>query len=51
MSRTGTVRKGGTVPDERMNAILERAARDGRDQMLVSSFDSNRPDRIAWPDR
>ncbi|HEX4305890.1 MAG TPA: DUF1214 domain-containing protein [Solirubrobacterales bacterium] len=38
-------------PDERMTAILERAARDGRDQMLVSAFASDRPDRIAWPDR
>jgi hypothetical protein len=38
-------------PDDRMKAILERAARDGRDQMLVSAFDSNRPDRLAWPDR
>jgi hypothetical protein len=39
------------APDERMTAILERAARDGRDQMLVSAFASDRPDRVAWPDR
>jgi hypothetical protein len=39
------------APDDRMKAILEQAARDGRDQMLVSSFDSNRPDRLAWADR
>ena len=39
------------APDARMTAILERAARDGRDQMLVSAFASNRPDRFAWPDR
>jgi len=39
------------APDERMRAILERAAREGRDQMLVSAFDSARDDRIAWPDR
>ncbi len=38
-------------PDARMKAILERAARAGRDQMLVSAFDSDRPDRINWPDR
>ncbi|HEX8814762.1 MAG TPA: DUF1254 domain-containing protein [Terriglobales bacterium] len=38
-------------PDDRMKAILERAARTGRDQMLVSAFASNRPDRFAWPDR
>lgn len=39
------------APDARLKAILERAARAGRDQMLVSAFDSNRPDRINWPDR
>jgi hypothetical protein len=39
------------APDERMKAILERAAKTGRDQMLVSAFDSGRPDRINWPDR
>lgn len=38
-------------PDDRMKAILEKAARDGRDQLLVSAFDSDRPDRLAWPDR
>jgi hypothetical protein len=37
--------------DARMKAILERAAKAGRDQMLVSAFDSDRPDRINWPDR
>ena len=39
------------APDARMTAILERAAKTGRDQMLVSAFASDRPDRIAWPDR
>jgi hypothetical protein len=39
------------APDARMKAILERAAKAGRDQMLVSAFDSARPDRINWPDR
>ncbi len=38
-------------PDARMTAILTRAAKVGRDQMLVSAFASNRPDRFAWPDR
>jgi hypothetical protein len=38
-------------PDPRMKAILERAAKVGRDQLLVSAFDSSRPDRINWPDR
>jgi hypothetical protein len=39
------------APDARMQAILTQAAKDGRDQMLVSAFASNRPDRLAWPDR
>ena len=39
------------APDDRMRAILERAARAGRDQMLVSAFASDRPDRHNWPDR
>jgi hypothetical protein len=39
------------APDARLKAILERAAKAGRDQMLVSAFASTRPDRIAWPDR
>jgi hypothetical protein len=37
-------------PIKRMKAILQQAARDGRDQMLVSAFDSTRPDRRAWED-
>jgi len=39
------------APDERMKGILERAAKAGRDQMLVSAFASARPDRLAWNDR
>jgi hypothetical protein len=38
-------------PDVRMKAILEKAALVGRDQLLVSAFASDRPDRLAWPDR
>jgi len=38
-------------PDERMKAILDRAARAGRTQMLVSAFASERPDRLSWQDR
>jgi hypothetical protein len=38
-------------PDARMTSILERAAKTGRDQMLVSAFASARPDRLNWPDR
>ncbi|RVW07616.1 DUF1254 domain-containing protein [Prescottella agglutinans] len=39
------------APDPRTAWILERAARVGRDQMLVSAFSGTRPDRVAWPDR
>jgi hypothetical protein len=39
------------APDARMKDILTRAAKAGRDPMLVSAFDSDRPDRINWPDR
>jgi hypothetical protein len=39
------------APDAHMKTILERAAKVGRDQLLVSAFDSTRPDRLAWPDR
>jgi hypothetical protein len=39
------------APDERMSAVLERAAREGRDQMLVAAFASDRPDRMVWEDR
>jgi len=39
------------APDPRTAWILERAARVGRDQMLVSAFAGTRPDRVAWPDR
>jgi hypothetical protein len=34
-----------------MKAILEKAAKAGRNQMLVSAFASDRPDRLAWRDR
>jgi hypothetical protein len=39
------------TPDARMKAILERAAKAGRAQMLVAGFGSSRPDRVVWPDR
>lgn len=39
------------APAARMKAILERAAKAGRDQMLVAGFASVRPDRLVWPDR
>jgi len=39
------------APDARTKAILEKAAKAGRDQMLVSAFASERPDRFMWQDR
>jgi hypothetical protein len=39
------------APDAGMKAVLEKAARVGRDQLLVSAFASDRADRFAWPDR
>jgi hypothetical protein len=39
------------APDARMKAILERAAKAGRAQMLVDGFASSRPDRVVWTDR
>jgi len=39
------------APDARLRAILERAAKVGKAQMLVSGFASDRPDRFVWPDR
>ncbi|QLY24912.1 DUF1254 domain-containing protein [Bdellovibrio sp. KM01] len=38
-------------PDSRMKGILERAARDGKAQMIVAAFADPRPERIAWKDR
>ncbi|MFJ4686819.1 DUF1254 domain-containing protein [Streptomyces sp. NPDC088789] len=37
--------------DARTERILTRAARQGRDELLVSAFASRRPDRVVWPDR
>jgi hypothetical protein len=39
------------APDARMKGILERAAKVGRDQMLVAGYASSRQDRFVWPDR
>ena len=39
------------APDARLKAILERAAKAGRAQMLVAGFGSSRPDRFVWTDR
>jgi hypothetical protein len=51
LSQLGIERGKPFDPDTRMKAILERAARDGKGQMLAASFDSPRPDRIVWTDR
>ncbi len=51
LSAVGTEQGKPFAPDARMKAILERAAKTGRDQLLVSAFASGRPDRMAWPDR
>ena len=46
------IEKGSAFPsDGRRKDLLERAASVGRDQLLVSAFDSARPDRVNWPDR
>jgi hypothetical protein len=39
------------MPDETTATLLARAARRGRDEMLVAAFASRRPDRVVWPDR
>src|SRR6516165_10536965 len=39
------------APDARLKGILEKAAKAGRDQLLLSAFASARPDRLAWQDR
>lgn len=38
-------------PDANIKSILEKAAKEGRDQMLVAGFADQRPDRIVWKDR
>jgi hypothetical protein len=38
-------------PDERMKAILDKAARIGNDQMRVMAWANRRPDAVVWPDR
>ncbi|WP_413582258.1 DUF1254 domain-containing protein [Bdellovibrio sp. HCB288] len=38
-------------PDARMKGILERAARDGKAQLIVAAFADSRPERITWKDR
>jgi hypothetical protein len=38
-------------PDTRMKSVLERAAKEGLSQMLVSAYGSQRPERMVWKDR
>jgi hypothetical protein len=51
LSSLGIGRGAPFAPDARTTRILERAARSGRDQMLVSAFAGTRGDIRAWPDR
>lgn len=39
------------APDARMKGVLERAAKAGREQMLVSAFATSRKDALTWKDR
>jgi hypothetical protein len=39
------------APDTQRKQTLTRAARAGRDQMLVSAFAGARPERMVWSDR
>ncbi|MBT1671716.1 DUF1254 domain-containing protein [Curtobacterium flaccumfaciens] len=47
----GITREQPFEPDERMRAVLERAAVEADAQMRVQSFADRRPDRVAWSDR
>lgn len=38
-------------PDAATKKMLEAAAKEGKTQMLTTSFSSDRPDRIKWGDR
>ena len=51
LSSLGIGRGAPFEPDGRLTAILERAAKAGRDQLLVSAFAGTRDDISAWPDR
>ena len=51
LSSLGIGRGAPFEPDDRITAILERAAKEGRDQLLVSAFAGIRDDIRAWPDR
>jgi hypothetical protein len=51
LSALGIERGKPFAPDAGTADILARAARAGRDQLLVSAFASSRPDRIAWEGR
>jgi hypothetical protein len=51
LSALGLERGTPFAPDERRTDTLERAAKAGRDQLLVSAFAGTRPDILAWPDR
>jgi hypothetical protein len=49
LAELGIVRGQPFEPDERMTAILVRAAEIGHAQMCVQSFADRRPERVVWP--
>jgi len=51
LSALGIEKGSGFPSDNGRKDLLERAAQAGRDQLLVSAFDSARTDRVNWPDR
>ena len=51
LAALGIVKGQPFAPDNRMTAILERAARIGGAQMRVQSFADRRADRVVWPGR
>lgn len=51
LAELGIVKGARFVPDERMAAILVKAARLGNAQMQAQSFSDRRSERFVWPDR
>ena len=51
LAELGIMRGEPFEPDERMQRILERAAREADAQLRVQSFADRRPDRVVWTDR
>ncbi|HEY4286634.1 MAG TPA: DUF1254 domain-containing protein [Puia sp.] len=51
LAALGIVKGKPFIPDARMKAILEKAAKIGNGQMRVQSFADRREDKVVWPDR